>query len=93
MTESDAALWDNIEPLLPGAYSGPSPLTPEEEEAARAFVSALVGTITGKARNCPQCGRYLVDAVKRGRSVYGDPCGCRMYQGDVPEWAKPAGGE
>lgn len=66
------------------------PLTLEEAEAASSFLSRLARFMDGSEPVCPRCGRPVTDARKVGRCVYGNPCGCRMYQGDLPKWAKPA---
>lgn len=63
----------------------PPKLTPEESAAIEQFIKDLLGDTI-----CPQCKTPLTGQRQVGRSVYGEPCGCRMYQGEVtPKWRKP----
>lgn len=40
-------------------------------------------------QNCPQCCQHVTSIEQVGRCVYAKPCGCRVYQGKVPEvWQK-----
>lgn len=64
-------------------------LTPEQEAAAVAHLTAFLGFMDGSNRTCRWCSKPVETCVKIGRSVYASPCGCRLYQGDVPDWAKP----
>lgn len=60
-------------------------MTPEQAEAACAFLKGLVGVLSGEHRECLHCKQPVDRFEKIGRSVYAYPCGCRQYQGDVPE--------
>jgi hypothetical protein len=38
---------------------------------------------------CIYCGKQVKSLRKVGRCVYASPCGCRVWQGNVPEaWRK-----
>lgn len=54
----------------------------EIHAAAIAFLENLA------AGKCPVCGNVPNRYVQRGRCVYGDPCGHRMWQGSAKEWNK-----
>jgi hypothetical protein len=56
----------------------PPQLTEEESAAIRLYFERLIG---GKV--CPVCGKHLVTKRQVGWCVYGVPCGCRMYQGQI----------
>lgn len=66
----------------------PKPVTPEGYQAAQDFLTKMASVFSGNNPLCPQCSKPLTSAAKRGRCVYGIPCNCRMYTGQVPEWAK-----
>jgi hypothetical protein len=34
---------------------------------------------------CFHCGQKVTKLEKVGRSVFGRPCGCRLWQGNVPD--------
>lgn len=39
--------------------------------------------------DCLVCGKKVTQLVKRGRCVYAQPCGCRLWQGQIPgAWVK-----
>lgn len=38
-----------------------------------------------KTEACPYCHREVKSMEKIGRCVYAHPCGCRLWQGTVPE--------
>lgn len=40
-----------------------------------------------KLETCPHCGAKIEEMKQVGRSVYGS-CGCRLYQGFLPKYAK-----
>jgi hypothetical protein len=38
---------------------------------------------------CPNCNSHIDEMEQVGRCVYAKPCGCRLWQGAVPEkWRK-----
>lgn len=60
-------------------------LTDSEREVAeyiKAFMTNLKNDI------CPHCGTPITNKRQVGRCVYADPCGCRLYQGNLDEQAK-----
>jgi len=63
-----------------------SNLSPEAQEALRAYCERLALFMTGESDKCLHCETPVSYAEKQGRSVYAYPCGCRMYQGSVPKW-------
>lgn len=49
-----------------------------------AFIRAIELISQGQLDICPRCGAKLTSLRQSLRSVYGS-CGCRLYQGRVPE--------
>ena len=45
---------------------------------------AMMKLARGELDICPRCGKKLEHMEQIGRCVYGS-CGCRLYQGRVPE--------
>lgn len=62
------------------------------EEAKKQIAAALTrfaAFLDGTSDVCPQCGEKVDEAEEIGRCVYARPCGCRVYQGKLPErWKK-----
>lgn len=40
---------------------------------------------------CPYCGKQVKQMHKIGRCVYSSPCGCRLWQGQIPDAWKEQG--
>lgn len=63
--------------------------TKEERDTVIQFLKDLLDDTI-----CPHCKTVLTGQVQIGRCVYGEPCGCRMYQGKVTKkWRKSGHGE
>jgi len=59
---------------------------PEEVLAmARNALVAMANLMSRESDTCPRCGQTLTGMEQIGRCVYGKPCGCRLWQGEVPE--------
>lgn len=68
---------------------------PETEEQLKAleaaniemgkFIENFAAMLKGENKNCLHCGQAVEKLKKDGRCVYARPCGCRQYQGEVPE--------
>lgn len=56
----------------------------QEQKEIDAFVEKLNALSDGSSRNCIHCGAIVTSMRKVGRCVYAEPCGCRLWQGDVP---------
>ena len=52
-----------------------------------AFKVWLCSLADNHAEHCYICRKEFKPMRKIGRSVFG-ACGCRLYQGDLPDWAK-----
>lgn len=50
-----------------------------------AFLTQLVAFETRQNEDCPHCRRRVDQLRQVGRCVYASPCGCRLWQGKVPE--------
>lgn len=61
------------------------PIDPEVMDIARAFLIGMYELSTRKSEDCLRCGQPLTGIEKPGRSLYGVPCGCRLWQGEIPE--------
>lgn len=58
------------------------------EEELGAFIVALNEFTRKESTACLNCGQEVKQLIKRGRCVYAMPCGCRLWQGKIPEeWA------
>ena len=62
------------------AYSSETEIDAEEKEMYAAAAASLKAMFSGK---CPECGAKVEHKRQVGRCVYADPCGHRLYQGDV----------
>lgn len=58
----------------------PQEISPETAAAARRFLKEL-----GDGRTCPRCHAEITDKQQVGRCVYAEPCGHRLYQGQLPK--------
>lgn len=61
------------------------PLDPEIAEIARRYMIRLFGFETRESEDCQNCGNHVGQLEQVGRCVYARPCGCRIWQGTVPE--------
>lgn len=58
---------------------------PEADQSTlRQFLENLTGLSDGTSDTCPQCNEPIKEMKQVGRSVYGYPCGHRLYQGTIP---------
>lgn len=64
-------------------------LTPEQEQDIARFITRLAQFEAGEIEECPHCGATVKSMQKVGRCVYSHPCGCRLWQGEIPPaWQK-----
>ena len=61
--------------------------TPEECAAHDAEIAAFVTKFATDLESdiCPHCGQKIEHWKQIGRCVYAEPCGDRLYQGQVPK--------
>lgn len=52
---------------------------------AGAMMTQMAELMQRKTDKCFRCQQTIVSLEKVGRSVYARPCGCRLYQGVVPD--------
>lgn len=55
------------------------------QEHAAKFLAELA-----EGKTCPHCHRPIEKRRQVGRCVYASPCGCRQYQGTLPESERTA---
>lgn len=61
----------------------------EEKRQLAAWFTRFAAFESGESDACPQCGETVESAEEIGRCVYARPCGCRVFQGELPErWKK-----
>jgi hypothetical protein len=77
------------EPSLKGRCLKHEVWTPEEiaadKKALDDFLQGFEDLNSRKTEECCHCHR-AVDRMKQvGRCVYAEPCGCRLWQGTIPE--------
>lgn len=61
----------------------------EEDKELNAFLDKLRAFMAHETEDCIQCGKHVTRLQKVGRCVYAVPCGCRLWQGNIPEaWRK-----
>ena len=60
------------------------PLDPEVAATARKVLIGLAKILRGEADNCLHCEAPIETLEQVGDCVYAFPCGCRQYQGKVP---------
>lgn len=59
-----------------------------DAELDRVVADALKKFLAFNAREteaCLSCGQHVTRLEKIGRCVYAFPCGCRLWQGNVPK--------
>jgi hypothetical protein len=59
-------------------------LDPERLEIAADVMKALVRMLKGEQDACLHCSAKIGQLYQNGDCVYADPCGCRQYQGTLP---------
>lgn len=57
----------------------------EDNKRTAAFIENLVKLDKGEIEDCVHCGKKIESMRQVGRCVYASPCGCRLWQGKVPE--------
>ena len=57
----------------------------QEEKTIAAFVNHMTDFAARRSETCIHCGKTVVQLRQVGRSVYASPCGCRLWQGTIPE--------
>lgn len=57
----------------------------EEKKALAAWVTQFARLLQGESDTCLHCGATITGMQQIGRCVYASPCGCRQYQGKLPE--------
>lgn len=63
-------------------------MSPEVAAIATQFLTDMLECLTKKPDTCMRCHNPLTTVKKIGRSLYALPCGCRLYQGNLPSWAR-----
>lgn len=65
------------------------PYTQAEIAAANASVADFLTRMSAfdrrETEDCPHCKQHVTALRQVGRCVYADPCGCRVWQGRIPE--------
>jgi hypothetical protein len=66
-----------------------TPYTDEEIEKRESEVKAMIQGVAAfqlrDTEDCPQCGGHVTRIEQVSRCVYATPCGCRLWQGTVPD--------
>lgn len=60
-------------------------LDPETEKMISDFLEGMANLMQKKTDRCIRCGNQVKALEKIGRCVYARPCGCRLWQGKVPD--------
>jgi len=60
-------------------------LTEEHEKMIVEFMTDMSNLMQRKTDKCIRCRTQIKELEKIGRSVYARPCGCRLWQGTVPD--------
>lgn len=61
----------------------------DTEKVVAEFLEKLTKFSSRKSDACPHCGQQVKALEQIGRCVYSRPCGCRIWQGRIPEaWRK-----
>jgi hypothetical protein len=55
------------------------------EDAVKEALESIVDFQLRRTEACPQCGKYVESVEKIRRCIYARPCGCRLWQGTIPE--------
>jgi hypothetical protein len=63
----------------------PRELSEEDEKFIGEKLTQIAQLMQGTSKVCLHCGHTIQAMEKIGRSVYARPCGCRLWQGNVPE--------
>lgn len=67
----------------------PVDMSPEEEKFVADALTKMAHLMQRKTELCCHCGAQVKAMEQIGRSVYARPCGCRLWQGKVPDVWKP----
>ncbi len=65
------------------------PLPPEIARAAVEALTRMANLMSRESDVCMHCGQPVTKLVQVGRCVHAEPCGCRLWQGTVPEAWRP----
>lgn len=57
----------------------------DQNRALGEFLKKLDAVAFGLDSECPHCGAHIEAMAQVGKCVYARPCGCRQYQGKVPD--------
>lgn len=64
-------------------------LTDKQLDDVRVIVVNMFKLMARESENCHLCGSRVESIEQVGKSVYANPCGCRLWQGLVPDAWKP----
>lgn len=56
----------------------------ERDRKINEFMNRLTQFEKREIEDCPHCGKHVISMRKVGRCVYGS-CGCRLWQGNIPD--------
>lgn len=59
-------------------------LSEDEEKRLADFLQRMTDFTFRKTEDCIHCGKHVSRLQKVGRCVYASPCGCRLWQGNIP---------
>lgn len=63
--------------------------TPEDlrriEDRGKEVLESMVDFQLRRTEACPQCSQSVASVEKVGRCIYARPCGCRLWQGVIPQ--------
>jgi len=93
--DTGRARWPCYDPVVRSCCGSFKGYTPEEIAADEAqvemFLVKLRALDARETEDCIQCGARVERMEQVGRSVYARPCGCRLWQGRVPDaWKEQA---
>lgn len=60
-------------------------LSEEDKKMISEFMTNMADLMQKKTDKCIRCRTQIKALEKVGRSVYARPCGCRLWQGTVPD--------
>ena len=60
------------------------PIDPEIAAIARKYMLSMMSFENRETEDCPACDQHVDKLDKIGRCVYARPCGCRIWQGNIP---------
>lgn len=59
-------------------------ITNYREEILETF-TRFVALMHRETEFCMHCGEHILKLNKVGHCVYAEPCGCRLWQGNIPK--------